>query len=81
MISHGNIVADINKGKILDSVGLHLLRQVIRIAQHLLRLGGAQRRKAMVYLVKTSMSEVGSCCFYLHLLPPSLSPIPVWKPP
>ena len=77
MISHGNIVANINKGRMrsglgADTVSLHLLHRMIRVAQHLLQLGSTQQRKATVYLVKTPMSVLsglGSCCFYPFVSP------------
>ena len=79
MISHGNIVADINKGKVVsglspNSVSLPFRHRVIQAAQHLLQLGivSAQQRKVSVYLVKTPMSLLsgfGSCCFYPFISP------------
>ena len=63
MISHGNIVANINKGKVVSGlspncVSFHLLHRTIRVAQHVLQLGtaSAQQRRVSVYLVKTPMS-------------------------
>ena len=65
-------------GKVLnglshDSVSLHLLHQVIQVAQHLLRLGSASAQcKVSVYLVKVRMSVLsglGTCCFYPFISP------------
>ena len=79
MISHGNIVANINKRKVLsglshDSVSFPLLHRVIWVAQHLLQLGSAseEQRKVPVYLLKTPMSVfsgLGLCCFYPFISP------------
>ena len=76
MVSHGNIVANINKGRIRssDRVSLHL-HLVIWVAQHLVLQNGTalpQQHKRPVYLVKTSMaclSGLGSCCFYPFIWP------------
>ena len=77
MTSHGNIVADINKGRMRsgpgpDNVSLHFLYWVIRVAQHLLQFGSTQQRKVSVQLVKTHMSVLSglvSCCFYPFIAP------------
>ena len=78
MISHGNIICNINMSRVFrshnaKSVSLHFsIKSIKWCAQFLLQNGSTQRPRLSVYLARASMcfvSGLRSCCFHSFISP------------